>query len=94
MTASRTAANLHARLAQALRRLPPAQRRGLQLLRFGGQRYEDIAAGLGLSLDEAKLLLWRARETLRRELAAPVDAAAPSAAAPLGTAADPGATHT
>ncbi len=56
------------RLEGALARLPPAQLQALRLLRGGGLSYEEIAATMGVSLDEMRRLLWRARERLRLEL--------------------------
>jgi RNA polymerase sigma factor (sigma-70 family) len=63
---------LRDRLEVALARLPPAQLQALRLLRAGGRSYEEIAATMGVSLDEMRRLLWRARERLRQELFAHV----------------------
>jgi RNA polymerase sigma-70 factor, ECF subfamily len=52
----------------AMGQLPENQRRALQLSRFEGLGYEDIAEVMDLSVQAVKSLLWRARENLRQSL--------------------------
>jgi RNA polymerase sigma-70 factor (ECF subfamily) len=49
-----------------LRRLPPRQRAAMELLAFDGWSYAEIADRLGCSIGSVKLLVVRARATLRR----------------------------
>jgi RNA polymerase sigma-70 factor, ECF subfamily len=55
-------------LEQALQKLPAAQRVPLVLYHFEHQRYEEIAAKLGISLSKVKTDIFRGREALRRKL--------------------------
>ena len=57
-----------ARLEQAIRRLPDAQRVPLVLFHFEDLGYEDIARTLGVSLAKVKTDIYRARQALRRLL--------------------------
>lgn len=52
-------------IIQAVRALPPRQRRVL-LQSVDGKRYADIAASEGISLGATKLVAFRARESLRK----------------------------
>jgi RNA polymerase sigma-70 factor, ECF subfamily len=54
----------------AMLKLPENQRRALQLSRFEGLGYEEIAGVMDLSVQAVKSLLWRARENLRESLSA------------------------
>jgi RNA polymerase sigma-70 factor, ECF subfamily len=60
-----------ARLQAAVARLPEPQRDALLLWRFEGLAYEEIATALGTSVQAAKVLLWRARESVRSAIVAP-----------------------
>ena len=66
------AALLHAEQQQMLRQailaLPPDQRAVIELRHFQDQSYEEIAAGLGISLTNVKSRLFRARQQLRQIL--------------------------
>jgi len=53
-------------LEQALRRLPPRQRRALLLQVVEGWSHADVARAEGTSIASAKALLFHARENLRR----------------------------
>lgn len=55
-------------LEQALQKLPASQRVPLVLYHFEHQRYEEIAAKLGVSLSKVKTDIFRGREALRRKL--------------------------
>ena len=57
-------------LTEALSRLPARYREVLLLRYDDGVRTRDIARLLGLKMDTAQKLIWRAREALKRELAA------------------------
>ena len=59
-------AEKHARLEQAIRRLPPHQRVPLVLYHFQDQSYRDIAARLGVSLGKVKTDIRRGRQALRQ----------------------------
>jgi RNA polymerase sigma-70 factor (ECF subfamily) len=59
-------AERHARLSAAMRRLPQRQRMAL-ILRFEGQRYEEIARALGCSKKSVESLLLRARRSLAKD---------------------------
>jgi len=60
-----------ARLVRAaMAALPENQRRALQLSRFEGLGYDEIAGVMDLSVQAVKSLLWRARENLRQALSA------------------------
>lgn len=61
---------LRARLRASLLRLPPRQRLALILQRFEGMRYEQIAEVLGCSKSSVESMLYRARQTLKREWSA------------------------
>jgi RNA polymerase sigma-70 factor (ECF subfamily) len=62
-------ADRHARLENALRRLPDHQRVPLVLFHFEDMSYEQIAAVLGVSLGKVKTDIHRGREALKKELA-------------------------
>jgi RNA polymerase sigma-70 factor, ECF subfamily len=55
-------------LEHALQKLPASQRVPLVLYHFEHQRYEEIAAKLGISLSKVKTDIFRGREALRRKL--------------------------
>lgn len=55
-------------LRRAVDALPDNQRRALVLSRFENLSYEEIGAVMGLSSQAVKSLLWRARESLRKQL--------------------------
>lgn len=55
-------------LEKALARLPLGQREAIILKEFQDMRYEDIAKVLHCSLSNVKILIFRGRENLRREL--------------------------
>ncbi len=55
-------------LEKALARLPIGQREAILLKEFQGMRYEEIAQVLNCSLSNVKILIFRGRENLRREL--------------------------
>ncbi len=55
-------------LERALARLPLGQREAIILKEFQDMRYEDIAKVLHCSLSNVKILIFRGRENLRREL--------------------------
>jgi len=55
-------------LEKALARLPLGQREAIILKEFQDMRYEDIAKVLNCSLSNVKILIFRGRENLRREL--------------------------
>lgn len=59
---------LEAKIQEALRDLPEAQRTAILLYREQDLSYEDIAAVLGCSLTAVKSLIHRGRETLKRRL--------------------------
>jgi RNA polymerase sigma-70 factor (ECF subfamily) len=61
-------ADRHARLEQAMRRLPDHQRVPLVLFHFEERSYQEIAALLGVSLSKVKTDIHRGRETLKRVL--------------------------
>jgi len=65
-------ADRHRLVEQALRKLPAAQRVPLVLFHLEGMRYEEIAAKLGVSLGKVKTDIFRARESLRKRLRAPL----------------------
>lgn len=58
----------HARLEQAVRRLPDHQRVPLVLFHFEELGYEEIAQTLGVSLGKVKTDIHRGRQALRRLL--------------------------
>ncbi len=58
------AAELEARLREALASLPPRQRLALVLASFEDKSYEEIAAAMGTSLSSVESLLFRARRGL------------------------------
>ena len=58
---------------QAVTALPANQRLAVDLLRFGGLCYAEIAAAMQLQLPALKSLLHRAKTTLRRTLARQID---------------------
>jgi len=62
-------ADEHARLEDAVRRLPAHQRVPLVLFHFEHKSYQDIAALLGVSLSKVKTDIHRGREVLRQQLA-------------------------
>jgi RNA polymerase sigma-70 factor (ECF subfamily) len=55
-------------LRQAILALPPEQRALIELRHFQDQSYEEIAADLGISLNNVKIRLFRARQQLRQTL--------------------------
>lgn len=55
-------------LRRAVDALPDNQRRAIVLSRFEGLSYEQIGDVMGLSNQAVKSLLWRARESLRKQL--------------------------
>jgi RNA polymerase sigma-70 factor, ECF subfamily len=57
-------------LDKALQKLPPSQRVPLVLYHMQGLKYEEIAAKLKISLGKVKTDIFRAREALRKRLAA------------------------
>ena len=59
-------AEVHARLEQAVRRLPRHQRVPLVLFHFEERSYAEIARLLGVSLGKIKTDIHRGRETLRK----------------------------
>jgi len=61
-------AEQHARLEDALRRLPDHQRVPLVLFHFEDMSYQRIAALLGVSLGKVKTDIHRGREVLKKEL--------------------------
>lgn len=52
--------------------LPPMQKEALILREYQGLKYEEIAHILGCSLENVKVLIFRARERLRVELASSI----------------------
>lgn len=52
--------------------LPPMQKEALILREYQGLKYEEIARILGCSLENVKVLIFRARERLRVELASSI----------------------
>ena len=59
---------LQARIIEAVRQLPEAQRTAVILCRYEGLTYEEIARVLGCSVSATKSLLHRARLTLKENL--------------------------
>ena len=59
-------------LKQALMHLPPAQRSALVLREFEGRSYAEAATALQISGSALESLLFRARESLREQLAEPL----------------------
>lgn len=55
-------------LEKALAHLPLGQREAIILKEFQNMRYEEIAKVLNCSLSNVKILIFRGRENLRREL--------------------------
>ncbi len=55
-------------LRRAVDQLPSNQRRALMLSRFEGLSYEQIGEVMDLTTQAVKSLLWRARESLRKQL--------------------------
>ncbi len=55
-------------LEKALARLPLGQREAIILKEFQNMRYEEIAKVLNCTLSNVKILIFRGRENLRREL--------------------------
>ncbi len=55
-------------LEKALARLPLGQREAIILKEFQNMRYEEIATVLNCTLANVKILIFRGRENLRREL--------------------------
>ncbi len=60
---------LEALVEEALNQLSPKARMAVQLRRFEGMGYEDIASVLGITVSATKSLLFRARNELRALLA-------------------------
>lgn len=59
---------LAVRLEKAIVGLPPKQRAALTLSRFDGLAYQDVAAALGCTEGAVKALIFRATQTLKRDL--------------------------
>ena len=59
---------LRRRVLVIIHRLPETQRECLTLREFGDFSYAEIAAHLGISVDQVKVQLFRARQRLRVEL--------------------------
>jgi len=55
-------------LEKALSKLPLGQREAIILKEFQNMRYEEISKVLNCSLANVKILIFRGRENLRREL--------------------------
>lgn len=55
-------------IAEGLQKLPDEQREALVLREYMGKDYNEIAEILGCSLEKVKVLIFRAREGLRKEL--------------------------
>ncbi len=55
-------------IAQALKVLPPEQKEALVLREYMGKDYAEISQILDCSLEKVKVLIFRAREGLRKEL--------------------------
>ena len=68
--AAASAVELSRAIDAALADLPEEQRMAIILRRYEEMPYEEIAAVLGTTVAAVKSLLFRARETLRRKLAA------------------------
>jgi RNA polymerase sigma-70 factor, ECF subfamily len=58
-----------ARVRDAIARLPDRQRLAVVLSRFEGLSYEEVAEALGATVSSVESLLFRARQSLARELA-------------------------
>ena len=56
------------RLQAAIAGLPPKQRAALTLSRFDGLAYQDVANALGCTEGAVKALVFRATQTLKRDL--------------------------
>lgn len=54
----------------AIRRLKPRHRDALELQAWREMSYQEIASHVGVSINTVESLLWRARQALKRELAA------------------------
>ena len=57
-----------AHLKRAIAGLPPKQRAALTLSRFDGLAYQDVANALGCTEGAVKALIFRATQTLKRDL--------------------------
>jgi RNA polymerase sigma-70 factor (ECF subfamily) len=66
-------ADRHQLVEQALQKLPDAQRVPLVLYHLEGLSYEEIATKLRVSLGKVKTDIFRAREALRKRLAAKLE---------------------
>ena len=60
--------HLAERVKEALKVLPETQRTAVLLARFEGLSYAEIAEAMGTSVTAVKLLLFRARQTLKKVL--------------------------
>ena len=69
-SAEASAGELARAIDAALDHLPEEQRTAIILRRYEEMPYEEIAAVLGTTVSSVKSLLFRARETLRKKLAA------------------------
>lgn len=58
-----------AQVKKAIEKLPETQREALVLREYQNFSYEEISHILGCSIDNVKVLIFRARERLRQELA-------------------------
>ncbi len=57
-------------LRQSIQKLPPEQKEALVLREYHGMNYEEISQVMHCSLEKVKVLIFRAREGLRKELPA------------------------
>jgi RNA polymerase sigma-70 factor, ECF subfamily len=57
-------------LRQSIRKLPDEQKEALILREYQGMSYEEISVVMQCSLEKVKILIFRAREGLRKELPA------------------------
>jgi len=57
-----------AQIKKAIEKLPETQREALVLREYQDLSYEEISQVLGCSLDNVKILIFRARERIRQEL--------------------------
>ncbi|MDZ4242682.1 MAG: RNA polymerase sigma factor, partial [Candidatus Omnitrophota bacterium] len=55
-------------IRKAIEKLPDSQKEALILREYHGMSYDEISQVLGCSLENVKILIFRGRERLRREL--------------------------